>query len=446
MSEEIIDAAVGRVEAKRPDLSFDVRTVADALTGGDELELVHQAQVQRYLWWSVPRSFPEEEWGSLVDVCTVFLDEIGLPRLAAVARSDKTGEVLTAWGLGDEEGRKAYLAAIDSSGVDPPDTPVLAWGSMMREEEARALGTCERALGDAIASGELVPGAPRWRSKAVAITTAVLTRPFDIPPGQTMASLVVTERVGTWIDAARHPEHKGLRSKVANRLLNPIGPPADPGAAVEPVRWLLELARSPGAGLTQSHYLARAFVLEAVERFGWWDWETPPHSEADVHQLGTLRQVLTRLHLLRRSGRKLHTTARGIELLGDTAALWSVVAAETEDAEDFTRMVTEMVALVLLQGRIEDTALDEAVFPMLAAQRWSTSEGPISERHVGFAVARPLRWWRLLGALDEERSRWEYGTARQLSPHTIALTAAGEAMVLAYLRARATGPRSNHWE
>jgi hypothetical protein len=61
--------------------------------------------------------------------------------------------------------------------------------------------------------------------------------------------------------------------------------------------------------------------------------------------------------------------------------------------------------------------------------------------HVSSAVYRPLRWWRLFDTIDEVEATWEYGTARELTPHTIALTADGERMVLAYLRSRAAGPR-----
>jgi hypothetical protein len=147
----------------------------------------------------------------------------------------------------------------------------------MGVDEVRALDIVERALGDAIAAGNLVPGAPRWHAKAASITEAVLSRPLDLPPGQTLAGLVTTERIGTWIDSARHPVHQEWRSAVANRLLHSIEPPSDSCGAVAPMRWLLERAAEPGGTeLTQSNYLARATVLAAVELFGWWDWDKPP--------------------------------------------------------------------------------------------------------------------------------------------------------------------------
>ncbi len=231
---------------------------------------------------------------------------------------------------------------------------------------------------------------------------------------------------------------------MANRLLNPIAAPPDPVEAIAPVHWLLELAGAPGgAELTQSNYLARATVLAAVERFGWWDWSKAPRSEADVPQLSCVREAAARLRLVRRRGRRLHLTSRGSELLANPAELWHAVAGETEDGDAFTLAVTEVVGLRLIRGRAERDELVADVTPVLGAQGWSTTSGPITPDHVSYAIWGPLRWWRLFSALDEVESTWERGTGRRLTPHTVALRPEGERMVLAYLRSRAAGPRHN---
>jgi len=442
VSGEEVDRAVRRIGVRRPDLTMAAEAVAGELTAGEGIAMIHQAALQQYLWWHMPRDHPDDEWEELVEAAAALLDELGLPHLAEVARSATTRSVLAAWAHGRKEGAAAFRSAHARSGVEPPDTALLAWGSVMGVDELRALDAVERALGDAVAAGTLVPGAPRWQAKAAAITDTVLSRPLDLPPGQTLAGLVTTERIGTWIDAARHPVHQEWRSGVANRLLHPIEPPPDTGDAVAPIRWLLELAASPGGmQLTQNNYLARSTVLAAVERFGWWDWEKPPRSEADVHQLSTLRDTANRLRLLRRRGRRLHVTLRGAELLASPQRLWEAMATETEDGDDFTRAVTEVVGLRLLQGRIEQRNLVADIAPILIAQGWSTGGSPVTVSHVSSAVYRPLRWWRLFDAIDEVEATWEYGTARELTPHTIALTPDGERMVLAYLRSRAAGPR-----
>ncbi len=314
----------------------------------------------------------------------------------------------------------------------------------MGTDEARALDTVERGLGDAVGAGDLLPGAPRWQAKAAAITETVLSRPLDLPPGQTLAGLVTTERIGTWIDAARHPMHQEWRSAVANGLLHPIETPSNPGDAVAPMRWLLELAAEPGGmELTQNNYLARATVLAAVERFGWWDWDKPPRSRGRCPSAldAAQRSEPTSAASTTRSTVAPHT--RGIEFLASPDRLWEQVASETEDGEDFTRAVTELVGLRLLQGRVEQRKLVGEIAPILISQGWSTGGSLITVNHVSSAVYCPLRWWRLFNTIDEVNATWQYGTARELTPHTVALTIDGERMVLAYLRSHAAGPRED---
>jgi hypothetical protein len=217
MSAKEVDRAVRRIEARRPDLNMAVQAVAGGLTAGEGVDMIHQSALQEFLWWHLPRDYPDDEWHGLVDATALLLDELGLKQLAEVARSEETQRVLAAWVQGRDKGAAAFRAAQAKSGVEPPDTALLAWGSIMGTDEARALDAVERALGDAVGAGDLLPGAPRWQAKAAAITEAVLSRPLDLPPGQTLAGLVTTERIGTWIDAARHPMHQEWRSAVAKR-------------------------------------------------------------------------------------------------------------------------------------------------------------------------------------------------------------------------------------
>jgi len=41
----------------------------------------------------VPRDYPDDEWGGLVDATALLLDELGLKQLAQVARSEETAGV-----------------------------------------------------------------------------------------------------------------------------------------------------------------------------------------------------------------------------------------------------------------------------------------------------------------------------------------------------------------
>lgn len=447
MSVDDVAEAIHRAEARRPDLNTAVQAAADALTAGEGAEMIHQAALQQFLWWQLPRKYPQEDWAGLAEATAELLQELGLHQLARIACSAPTSTVLAAWAQDADAGAAAFRDAHGSSGVEPPDTSMLAWGSIMGADEARAFEMVERALGRAVAAGEFVPGRPRWRSQAASITELALTQPLDIPPAQTMVGLITTERVGHWIDSARHPLHQQWRASVANRLLHPIEPPADSSDVVAPVAWLLDLAaQTGGAELTQSHYLARVAVVAAAERFGWWDWPKPPRSEIDVHQLSTVRDAARRLRLVHRRGRRLHLTARGADLLDEPRRLWAAVATETEDGEDFTRMLTELVGLRLLQGPAEEGELVGVIGPIIAAQGWSTSSGLLTPNQLSSATWRPVRWWRIFHALDEEKATWEYGTGRRLTPHTLTLRPSGERIVLAYLRSRAAGPRHQMYE
>jgi hypothetical protein len=371
----------------------------------------------------------------------VLLEAVGKGRLSDIARSAQTAEILGAWRADPAAGAAACRSAQVASGVEPPDTEVLAWSSILGPQEADALGAVERALSHAVASGELVPGAARARAAARRITERVLTTPLELPPGQTLAGLVTTERISHWIELARHPALSEWRASVANRLLNPVTV-EDPVSATAPIRWLIELAAPPdGAPLTQSGYLARAGVVEAAERFGWWDWPKPPRSEADVHQLTTVREAARRLHLVRRRGRRLVATTRGMQLLDRPDELWSTVATETEEGGEFPLAVTEVVGLRLLGGKVEAHQLEADVHPVLSAQGWTSGGEGITVEHVASAIYIPIRWWSLFGVLDEERPRWDRETAVQLNPHTYGLHPEGESMVLNFLRARATRPR-----
>ena len=269
------------------------------------------------------------------------------------------------------------------------------------------------------------------------IAERVLTTPLELPPGQTLVGLVTTERISHWIELARHPALSKWRASVANRLLNPVTV-EDPASAMAPVHWLIELAAPPdGALLTQCGYLPRAGVVEAAERFGWRDWPKPPRSEADVHQLTTLREAARRLHLVRRRGRRLVATTRGSQLLDRPDELWSTVATETEEGGEFPLAVTEVVGLRLLAGRAEVHQLAADVHPVLSAQGWSTGGASITLDQIRSAIYIPIRWWRLFGVLDEEQSRWDPDSRLPLKPHTYGLHPEGESMVLAFVRARA---------
>jgi hypothetical protein len=442
MSAGDVDAAIERIRRRDADVAPLAEAAADGLTAGEGTRMLHQAGVQEFLWAHVPTSWPRDAWHDIAMGAALLFDELGLDRYAAIARSDRTGEVLDAWGEGPGEGRRAFVAAQRTSGVEPPDTGGLAWGAVFGADEARARDAVERALEQAIDSGDLVPGARSWKATAAAVAERTLTAELEHPPAQSLLSLVTTERAETWVRTASVPELRHWREAAVRRILGPVDPPADVGTVVAPVRWLLDHAVA-GIALTQSGYIARALVVDAAERFARWDWDKPPRSEADLHQLVEVREAASYLRLVRRKGRTLRATSAGARLAGDPVALWREVAGTLGGFSPFDRAVGELVGHRLLQGPVVDEHIVQTVGPVLTAMGWQAADGPLTRRDIESATWDRWRWWRTLGLLERESARWDREAQRQVGHTTTTLTPAGRATVLAFLRNSALGPRDD---
>jgi len=437
-----VDAAIERIRQRDADLARLTRAAADGLTAGEGTAGLYQAGVQEFLWAHVPTSFPSDDWHDIAAGAAMLFDELGLDRYAAIARSDQTTAVLEAWRDGPSSGRRAFQSAHRSSGVEPPDTDILAWGDVFGRDEARARDAVERALEDAIVAGDLVPGGRRWKDTAAAITEQILSERLDLPPGQTLLSLLTTERAETWIRTARAPQLRDWRERAVRRILGPIDPPAEVDDVVAPMRWLLQQAGA-GIELTQSGYIAPVLVVEAAERFGWWDWDKPPRSEADVHQLAELRDVASHLRLVRRKGRTLTATANGRRLVDDPVSLWRALAGSLGGSHAFDRTMGELVGLRLLAGPAIDGALLEAIEPVVTTMGWRTADGSLTRSQITSATWDRWRWWRVLGLLHGETAHWDREAQRRIGHDTTTLTPAGEVTVLAYLRGLAQAPRDD---
>lgn len=160
--------------------------------------------------------------------------------------------------------------------------------------------------------------------------------------------------------------------------------------ATEAARWLLDAAaEDEGVQLTQTHALARAVVREAAERWpDWWDAELfgPPHREADLALLGELHQGLKRLRLLRRRGRRLHTTARGRELAAEPPALLDALAGDLGAADELGEVVaTAIVETLRPSGAHDHEALDQAAAVLAAHRGFRDPDGRLP-------VGEDLRW------------------------------------------------------
>ena len=439
MTADHVDAVIAAIDRHDPQLAIWMRTAADGLTAGEGEELISQAGLQVFLWYEVPRKHPADTWRPVTEAAGVLLSLLGLDRYAAIARSPTTTAILDAWERSPAKGFAGFRAARSASGVEPPDTDLLAWGEVLGLEESLARQAVEHALERAITAGELQPGRGGWRRVAAEVCNQTLLTPAGGGAQRTVLQTVLDERVDMWVRLARPPALQAWRERTLS-LTPPDVRPSDVAAAVAPMRWLLQTCAA-GVPLTPAGYLPPASVREAAGRFGWWEWPGQPRTEADVHQMGVLRQTAARLHLVSKRSRRLAVTPRGTGLVDDTVGLWHAIAATLACEDEYLAMLSELVAHRLLDGPALDDALEREIGPIVAAQGWAANGVPVTARQAGLAVHRALYHWRLFGLLDEVRAKWEGG--RPAGPNTTALNAAGRFTAIAFLRARATALRTD---
>ena len=160
-----------------PEAADDARAALAWLTGDEGLETISLLRLQEFLWYALPVKWPMSTPGRVgvaKALGRLFL-LAGLDRYAGVCSSAGTENIITAYADGHEEGIAAYTEAIEESNAAPPDTDLLAWGSVMGPQERAAYDACAAALELAFASGELCVGARGWRTRRMDIVNRWLT-------------------------------------------------------------------------------------------------------------------------------------------------------------------------------------------------------------------------------------------------------------------------------
>ncbi len=191
-------------------------------------EQVTQWRVQRYCWDELPHTslpgstFPDATQGEghrrRAVALAALLDELGLPRYAAIARSEVTGEVLALAQVAPERARALARRAAQRSGIEPPNTELITWGASLGPAEASALETVADTLELAVAAGELVPGGRGWRERQGELAAAVLMRARDDLAGRAPYQQLLCERMACWA--------RGSGSTTRSSLLVAAGHPA----------------------------------------------------------------------------------------------------------------------------------------------------------------------------------------------------------------------------
>jgi hypothetical protein len=414
---------------------------------GEEPLFLRRYDVQLFVWYVLPRKYLVglDRKEAVAAALAKTLERLGgqAASYAEVCRAPETRRLLCAWEAEDPAAPRTFRKLLDGSGIEPPDTDLLAWGSVMGFEEARVREQVATALEEAIESGSLAPGSRGFARRQAEVAKAALREAWDGEDGRSRLRAVQDERLEGWLQ--RGP---GGREDARRAILDGIAamvsgePPAiDPDgarSALEPTLWLLEQGND-GIGLTQTGALNRALVREVAERWpGWWEADLfgPPHREDDVTQLWELHQLLRELRLLRRKGRRVLTTKRGRELAGDPSALLEALATELLRGENFYAACAELAVALILDGAPADygETLAARVQPAVAAAGWRAGEEPPSVRDVSWQIAAFLRPAEAIGVLVDE------GSGSRLSRKPLVLTGAGRAALTAALRTRALAP------
>lgn len=215
--------------------------------------------------------------------------------------------------------------------------------------------------------------------------------------------------------------------------------PGDAAEHLAPLRWLLgEIDNGGGLGLTQTGALNRAFVIEASQRWEWWDLSfRGPNRQDDVWQLGAIHDLARHCGAARRR-RRLQLTALGQRMVADATVAWNAVVPWVAGVDEFDQMMAETATLVLLDhdGELAAADLWPTVAELAAEQGWRVGGhggAAPGQREVGWATRRWLQLGDLFG-LVHELGEWR--------SRRIRLTSAGETAMVAYVRSRAAGPRS----
>src|ERR1700744_5552557 len=180
--------ALDALAREDPEAADEAKAALGWLTNGAGLETVSQLKLQEFVWYALPVKWPMTT-GELIAVTRALgrlFSMVGMERYAEVCLSPGTEQILTAYGEGHEAGIAAYAEAVENSSTAPPDTSLLAWGSVMGPEEGAAYDACAAAVELAIASGELSSGARGWRAKRAALIDPWITTPP--PPPATPAA------------------------------------------------------------------------------------------------------------------------------------------------------------------------------------------------------------------------------------------------------------------
>jgi hypothetical protein len=445
-----------------PEAAGDAKAALAWLTGDEGLETISLLRLQEFLWYALPVKWPMSTSGrvGVARALGRLFMLAGLERYAAICSSAGTERIITAYADGHEEGIAAYTEAIEESNAAPPDTELLAWGSVMGAQERAAYDACAAALELAFASGELSVGARGWRTRRADIVNrwltgrpevALTTQEDEVTPAHegmpgtdTWLGRISAERIDAWAHG-RPGERSRLARGLIPRLLEPPALPDDP---LPTLHWLLGHA-DEGLRLTARHYIAPAIVTEAVDTFGWRDQLVGTlRQELDVFPLHTLRGMAqSEMGAIRRSRTTLVLTKTGKLMAADPAARWHIgtaalIGADDGPQPDFSVAVREAALMIILtNGPTGYDELTRLLTEIHSVEGWAAgnSRGSAGSSGLSASLASAVR--TELYTLRHRLWALHLLGAERSFTAPLSMTDTGVAAALSALLARALRPR-----
>lgn len=275
---------------------------------------------------------------------------------------------------------------------------------------------------------------------AASVTERTLDGPDPHRAHPRLLDAVEAERCKDWFSDLRR--RTVMSDGDAAALMASVAPSSDDdlgavAASMEPLAWFLRRI-GDGVTMTEAGYLPRRLVLDADERYDWFDLKPKfaVRGERDLPELMLVHRLARDARLVTLRGRQLTVSARGRKALDDERLLLRVVLTKLFDPTTWEGDAAMGVAVALVcvdpMQRFTSAELDAALHRHLRA-RWrrGTTDLAVDDvRGAGWLLrtaARTFEWFA-----PTERGVWD------LAPR---LTDVGRQACVLGVRVVACGPR-----
>lgn len=434
----LVEQALRRLD---PATRTNAETALDSLLPEkDDWSDLEQIDLQEFLWYQLPTKWlaDTKEHHEVAWALGDLFESAGLDRYADLCRSASTHELLALWARDRDAARSRMRDLMTASGVVPPETALITWGSMQGLAEHGAHRLVSAALEAAVVDGSLVPGRRGWPAVARRVADRRLRGPDPSGEHASLLESVEAERQHHWL--ADVQRRTGLSDGEVAALAEALAGAADDeavatvSASLEPLRWFMGQV-GDGVTMTAHDYLPRRLATDGNERYGWF--ELSPHftvrGERDVPELSLLNELARGSRLVTLRHRRLALSARGRAALADDASLVPAVLSQLFTAATWEGDASLGLALTLVCDEPSArTEVSAALFRYLS-DRWSLGDAPLTVLDVGGAARRLRTAARVFGWFSPREPRSTQGAP--------VLTDVGRAALLLGIRIAARAPK-----